>query len=165
MNMAAIWKLPVIYVCENNLYCEYTHFTETTSGELLGRARAFGIHAREIDGQDIRTVYGTALQLVERTRQGLGPAFLLSHTYRYHGHHVGDISRGYYRSKEEETEWRTERDPLQLLAEWLVAEGAADAQIIQQIETDARSEAESALEFALNAPFPDVSEVDEHVYA
>lgn len=165
MNMAALWKLPVIYVCENNMYNEYTHFSETTSGQLLGRARAFGIHTREIDGQDIRTVYGTALELVERIRQGQGPAFLLCHTYRYHGHHVGDISRGYYRSKEEETEWRTQRDPLQHLAEWLVAEGAADAQIIEQIETDARSEAQSALEFALNAPFPDVSEVDEHVYA
>jgi len=165
MNMAALWKLPVIYVCENNMYNEYTHFSETTSGELLERARAFGINAQEIDGQDVRTVYATALQLVERARQDLGPSFLLCHTYRYLGHHVGDISRTYYRSKEEETEWRTRRDPLQLLADWLAEEGLADGQIFEQIENDARSEAESALQFALDAPFPDVGEVDQHVYA
>src|SRR5215472_5399708 len=73
MNMAALWKLPVIYVCENNLYTEYTHYTETTAGELCARPRAFGILTEEVDGQDVRAVYNAALGLVERARRGDGP--------------------------------------------------------------------------------------------
>src|SRR3989454_5058629 len=102
MNMASLWKLPVIYVCENNLYNEYTHFSETTAGEMSGRPKAFGIHTEEVDGQDVRTVYATVQRLVERARRDEGPAFMICNTYRYHGHHVGDIQRSYYRSKEEE---------------------------------------------------------------
>src|SRR5512134_2081124 len=99
MNMAALWKLPVIYVCENNMYNEYTHYSESTAGAVAARARAFNIYTEEIDGQDVRLVYLTALRLVERARRGEGPSFLLCHTYRYLGHHVGDINRAYYRSK------------------------------------------------------------------
>jgi pyruvate dehydrogenase E1 component alpha subunit len=164
MNMAQLWKLPVIYVCENNLYNEYTHYTESTAGDLKARAEAFGIHSEEIDGQDVRLVYLTALRLVERARQGEGPAFLLCHTYRFHGHHVGDVNRAYYRSKEEEELWKTERDPLQLLANWLVSQNLADAGIFTQIERDVRAEAEAAVEFALNTPYPAPEEVTQHVY-
>src|SRR5712675_592534 len=120
MNLAALWKLPVVYVCENNLYNEYTHYSETTAGDISARARAFGILTEEVDGQDIRLIYTTARRLVERARQGEGPAFLLCNTYRYYGHHVGDIQRSYYRSKDEEELWMTQRDPLQLLSTWLV---------------------------------------------
>ncbi len=160
MNMAALWKLPVIYVCENNQYNEYTHYRETTAGELLARPRAFGIHAVEVDGQDIRAVHAAALELVARARRGEGPAFLLCHTYRYHGHHVGDIDRSYYRSKEEELHWRTERDPVTILARWLVEHGLLD-----RIEDEVRETVRRGVEFALQAPFPDSSEVDKHVYA
>ena len=164
MNMAQLWKLPVIYVCENNLYNEYTHYTESTAGSLKARAEAFGIHTEEIDGQDVRLVYLTALRLVERARQGEGPAFLLCHTYRFHGHHVGDVNRAYYRSKEEEELWKTERDPLKLLVNWLTGEGLADAGIFSQIERDIRAKAEAAVQFALNAPYPAAEEVAKHVY-
>src|SRR6266511_4908600 len=102
MNMAALWKLPVIYVCENNLYNEYTHFSEVTAGSIPARAEAFGIASTEVDGQDVLAVRGAAEQAVERGRSGGGPSFLLAATYRYHGHHVGDIDRAYYRKKEEE---------------------------------------------------------------
>src|SRR5512135_1801143 len=102
MNMAQLWKLPVIYVCENNFYNEYTHYLETTAGELTGRAQAFGILTEEIDGQDVQLVYATAQRLVERARRDEGPAFMVCKTYRYRGHHVGDIDRAYYRSKQEE---------------------------------------------------------------
>lgn len=164
MNMAQLWKFPVIYVCENNLYNEYTHHSESTAGSMKARAEAFGLHSEEIDGQDVRLVYLTALRLVERARRGEGPAFLLCHTYRYHGHHVGDINRAYYRSKEEEHLWKTERDPLQLLADWLTQEGVADAGIFESIEKDVRAEAETAVQFALNAPYPAPEEVTKHVY-
>ena len=102
MNMSSLWKLPVIYVCENNLYTEYTHYSETTAGNIIGRAKAFNVHAEEIEGQDIREVFSTTRKLVKKARSGDGPSFLLCKTYRYHGHHVGDINRTYYRSKEEE---------------------------------------------------------------
>lgn len=165
MNMAQLWKLPVIYVCENNLYNEYTHYTETTAGDFTARAKAFGIHTVEIDGQDVRVVYQTMLGLVERARAGKGPAFMLCHTYRYYGHHVGDINRDYYRSKEEEQHWRTQRDPLKLLSTWLIENDLAEAQIFEQIEKEARAEVEAGVEFALKTHYPDQVEVDQHVYA
>lgn len=165
MNMAQLWRLPVIYVCENNLYNEYTHYTEAISGSLTARAEAFGIQTTEVDGQDVRLVYHSAQRLVERARRGEGPAFLLGHTYRYHGHHVGDINRGYYRPKEEEQHWRTERDPLKLLSGWMITEGLAEANIFTQIEAQVRSEVEAGVQFALSAPYPSEEEVDQHVYA
>ena len=165
MNMAQLWKLPVIYVCENNLYNEYTHHSETTAGSMKARAEAFGLLAEEVDGQNVREVHATAQRLVERARVGEGPAFMLCNTYRYLGHHVGDIAREYYRPKEEELKWKTDRDPLKLLSSWLTENKLADAGIFEQIEGQVRSEVDSAVEFALNAPFPAPEEVSKHVYA
>src|SRR5262245_18932864 len=102
MNLAQLWSLPVVYVCENNLYNEYTHVAETTAGEIVSRPAAFGMTAASVDSEDVRAVYGAALPLVERARRGEGPAFLVCNTYRFRGHHVGDVSRDYYRSKQEE---------------------------------------------------------------
>ena len=164
MNMAAIWKLPVIYVCENNMYNEYTHYSETTAGKLVDRAKAFDIHTEVINGQDVVEVYEMAVKLVERARSGEGPSFLLANTYRYYGHHVGDIRREYYRAKEEETEWRENRDPLKILEDWLLETGATDQSIFEQIRSDVTREIEDGAQFALDAPYPDLSEVDQHVY-
>jgi pyruvate dehydrogenase E1 component alpha subunit len=165
MNMASLWTLPVVYVCENNQYNEYTHYLEATAGEILARPRAFGVEAREVDGQDVRAVYAEAADLVERARAGGGPAFLLANTYRYHGHHVGDIDRSYYRTKEEEELWRNERDPLSVLGSWLEANKLADAADLERVEDRARAEIVEGLEFALEAPFPNPSEVTEDVFA
>lgn len=165
MNMASLWKLPVIYVCENNLYNEYTLYTEATAGEILARPRAFDIHSVEVDGQDVRAVYHAMLGLVERARQSDGPGFLLCHTYRYRGHHVGDINRGFYRTKEEERFWMTQRDPLKTLSKWMTDQQMADACMFEEVEKRVRADAEAAVQFALNAPYPDPSEVDQHVYA
>lgn len=164
-NMAQLWKLPVIYVCENNLYGEYTKNSEAAAGTYMGRAQAFGILSVEVDGQDIRDVFTTMRRLVARARRGGGPAFLLCNTYRFLGHHVGDVNREYYRSKEEEARWRTERDPMQLLADWMVEQGLAEKEIFRQIEDGVRNEVTAAVDFALNAPYPAVEEVDQHVYA
>lgn len=165
MNLAQLWKLPIIYVCENNLYNEYTHFTETTAGEIHARAEAFGILTAEVDGQDVRAVYAAMQSLVERARRGEGPAFLHCRTYRYHGHHVGDISRAYYRSKDEEREWKTERDPIQRLGSWLLEQGQASQNLLDQIQKEVKEEIETAVKFGLDAPYPDASEVQEDVYA
>ena len=165
MNLAALWKLPAIYVCENNLYTEYTHFKETTAGDILERGRAFGVPSESVDGQDVRAVYAAATRLVELARRGQGPSFLLCNTYRYTGHHVGDINREYYRSKQEEQEWKTRRDPILLFAEWLVGEKIADAQALRKIETEIEAEMRAAVEFAIAAPYPEKSEVDQDIYA
>jgi pyruvate dehydrogenase E1 component alpha subunit len=165
MNLAQLWKLPVIYVCENNLYNEYTHYSETTAGTILGRPAAFGIETAAVDGQDVRAVNEIATRLVKRARAGEGPAFLQADTYRYSGHHVGDINREYYRSKTEEQRWKTERDPIKLHGNWLIEQEHADASAIEQITTQARVEMEDAVKFAVTAPYPSVDQVDEDVYA
>jgi acetoin:2,6-dichlorophenolindophenol oxidoreductase subunit alpha len=165
MNLAQLWKLPVIYVCENNLYNEYTHYTETTAGTILGRATAFGIEATSVDGQDVRAVHEIASRLVKRARWHEGPAFLQCDTYRYSGHHVGDINREYYRSKQEEQHWRTDRDPIKLHAHWLVEQGLAEATSLEQISSEVRAEIEAAVRFAIAAPYPSLDQVEQDVYA
>jgi pyruvate dehydrogenase E1 component alpha subunit len=165
MNLAQLFKLPVIYVCENNLYTEYTHYSETTAGDILMRATAFGLEAASADGQDVRAVHAVAQRLVDRARRGDGPAFLLCNTYRYHGHHVGDINREYYRSKQEEQTWKTERDPIVNFGKWLVEQKLADLATLDRLQTDLEAEMKKAVDFAVAAPYPPVDEVDEDVYA
>jgi acetoin:2,6-dichlorophenolindophenol oxidoreductase subunit alpha len=165
MNLAQLWKLPIVYACENNMYNEYTHFSETTSGDIMARPAAFGITAVQVDGQDVRAVFSAAAALIERARGGGGPAFILLDTYRYHGHHVGDIARTYYRPKAEEQEWVSDRDPIKLHNDWLLKEGLADAATLEKIGTELTREMDAAVEFAVSAPYPDPSEVDQDIYA
>src|SRR5580700_10863973 len=140
MNVASLWKLPVIYVCENNMYTEYTHYTETTAGDIPSRAAAFGLQAESVDGQEVQAVHAVAGRLVDRARRGGGPSFIVCNTYRYTGHHVGDINREYYRSKEEEKHWKTERDPIKLLGDWLIAQKLADSSQFSQLHAEVESE-------------------------
>ncbi|MGH9594530.1 MAG: thiamine pyrophosphate-dependent dehydrogenase E1 component subunit alpha [Bryobacteraceae bacterium] len=165
MNMARLWELPVIYVCENNLYGEYTHFSETTAGEILARPAAFGIPGVSVDGQDVRAVYATASQLVDDARAGRGPSFLLCHTYRYRGHHVGDVNREYYRAKQEELQWLNERDPIKLHGEWLIATNRADKPLLDDINAKSKSEIDAAVDFAMKSPYPGLNQVEEDIYA
>ena len=165
MNLAQLWKLPVIYVCENNLYNEYTHYSETTAGDICGRATAFGVRAEIVNGQHVQEVYAQAKYLIERARAGEGPSFLLCNTYRYTGHHVGDINRDYYRSKQEELEWKTDRDPIKLHGDWLRREKLANAETLSTLEAQVREEMKAAVDFAIAAPYPGPEEVGKHVYA
>jgi len=165
MNLAQLWKLPVIYICENNLYTEYTHFSETTAGDIVARAIAFGLQAKSVDGQDVRAVHLVATELVERARAGGGPGFILCNTYRYRGHHVGDINREYYRSKKEEQEWITERDPIKNLGDWLVKQNHADSDLCARLHSEIEAEMKKAVEFAIAAPYPKLDEVGQDVYA
>jgi acetoin:2,6-dichlorophenolindophenol oxidoreductase subunit alpha len=164
MNLAALWSLPVVYVCENNLYNEYTHYSETTAGDIGARAAAFGIPTEEVDGQDVRAVHAAATRAVERARSGGGPSFLLCRTYRFMGHHVGDVDRAYYRSKEEEQEWRL-RDPLELARRWILDEGLADEATLDEIDSRSVEHVAAASQAAIDAPFPSPDEVGQHVYA
>lgn len=165
MNMASLWRLPVVYVCENNLYTEYTHYSETTAGDIAARGAAFGIRAESIDGQDVSAVHRASQRLVARARSGQGPSFLICNTYRFYGHHVGDIDRAYYRSKQEEQEWKNRRDPIQLLARQLIKDKTANGKLLERIEDELRAQIQGAVKFALDVPYPDLGEADQHVYA
>ncbi|MDU8944146.1 thiamine pyrophosphate-dependent dehydrogenase E1 component subunit alpha [Ovoidimarina sediminis] len=164
MNMAALWNLPIIYACENNGYSEYTKTEEIAAGSITARAEAFGIEAHQVDGQDVLAVNDLTQKLVARARKGEGPFFVELMTYRYHGHHVGDINREYYRSKDEESDWKSNRDPIIRMRGWLVEQGLASEEEIEAMNEEIRSDAEAAVEYALNAPYPDAGEVDMHVF-
>jgi TPP-dependent pyruvate/acetoin dehydrogenase alpha subunit len=165
MNLAQLFKLPIVYVCENNLYNEYTHYSETTAGDILARATAFDLEAVTVDGQNARAVYEFAQLLVDRARRGGGPAFLLCNTYRYHGHHVGDINREYYRSKQEEQTWKTERDPILNFGKWLIEQKLADQAALDGMQREIELQMKKAVEFAIAAPYPAADEVEQDVYA
>jgi TPP-dependent pyruvate/acetoin dehydrogenase alpha subunit len=165
MNLAQLFLLPVIYVCENNLYTEYTHYSETTAGSIPARAAAFGLEAVTVDGQDVRAVHSSATRLVERARQGKGPAFLLCDTYRYSGHHVGDINREYYRSKQEEQLWKSKRDPVHKFRDWMLSESIILNSELEQINAEIKAEIQKAVDFAIAAPYPSPDKAEQDVYA
>jgi pyruvate dehydrogenase E1 component alpha subunit len=165
MNMAALWGLPVIYACENNGYSEYTRTDEIAAGSILGRAEAFGIEAHQVDGQDVLAVNALARALVDRARRGEGPFFIELMTYRYHGHHVGDVNRDYYRSKDEEAAWKRDRDPIANFGRRLSDEGIATEDELARLRAAIEAEAQAAIDHALAAPFPDAADVDRHVFA
>ncbi len=104
-------------------------------------------------------------EYIERARKGEGPAFLQCNTYRYHGHHVGDIARAYYRPKAEEQEWVTQKDPIALHGQWLMDNNVADRAALDAIQEELVTEMDAAVEFAVNAPYPDPSRVTEDIYA
>lgn len=165
MNMAALWQLPIIYACENNGYSEYTKTAEIAAGSLTARAEAFGIEAHKVDGQDVLAVNMLTRELVERCRKGEGPFFIELDTYRYHGHHVGDINREYYRSKDEEAEWKKTRDPITNFGNWLMDQKIMTADELAVIDNEISADAEAAVKYALGAKYPDAQEVDMHVFA
>jgi pyruvate dehydrogenase E1 component alpha subunit len=132
---------------------------------VSARAEAFGLPAGTVDGQDVRAVRAAALEAVERARRGDGPSFLICETYRLHGHHVGDVDRAYYRSRDEEASWREQRDPIALHGAWLLEQGLAGEDDLAAAELRVRSAVEAGVAFALAAPYPAAEEVDQHVYA
>ena len=164
MNLAAIWSLPVIYVCENNHYGEYTPVEKVTAGKRIAdRAMPFGIPAKVVDGTDVVAVYEATAEAVQRARSGGGPSLIECDTYRYHGHHVGDPGVG-YRPKEEIDAWMA-KDPIERLKQKLLEEGQTTEAELEAIDEAVQQEVLDAVESARSAPYPDVEEVSEHVYA
>jgi acetoin:2,6-dichlorophenolindophenol oxidoreductase subunit alpha len=162
MNLAALWEVPVVFVCENNQYGEYTPAARVTAGSLSARAAPYGIAAFEGDGMDIRAVRRVAASALEHTRSTSTASFVEFETYRYSGHHVGDQER--YRTKQQVEAWRS-RDPIDRLAGQLIAEGALTEDVLAQLRQRVAADVEQALEFAKASPFPDPSDVEAHVYA
>ena len=156
LNLAQLWKLPVIFVCENNGYNEYTHFSESTAGDVPG-ARGGVRHASRNDRRPERPrgLHESRRSSSTARGDGDGPAFLQCITYRYHGHHVGDIARAYYRPKTEEQEWVTERDPDH--AARRVADGEQRRRprgSSTRFRPSSITEMDAAVEFAINSPYP-----------
>jgi pyruvate dehydrogenase E1 component alpha subunit len=163
-NISVLWKLPLIYVCENNQYTEFTHYKKLTSGAGLGvRAEAMGMKSLEVDGNDVLAVYQAAHELVETARQGQGPATLICNTFRYGGHHSGEPGTA-YRSKEEIAEWKA-RDPLPRFEKILLDQKVIAPADIEAIHDEVLTRVQASVTSAQAAAFPDVSEVGQHVYA
>lgn len=164
MNMAALWKLPVIFACENNLYAQFTAITNSKLNiSLSARAESFGIPSIEMDGQEVVGIYQTMMDMVGRVRQGNGPEFIEFKTYRYSGHHVGDPGTA-YRDVNEVNEWRQHRDPITIFRDRLLKEGTCTMDELELIDKKVMLEVEEAVEFGKNAEFPIPSEVGRYVY-
>ncbi|HZK67299.1 MAG TPA: thiamine pyrophosphate-dependent dehydrogenase E1 component subunit alpha [Chloroflexota bacterium] len=162
-NMAGIWQLPVIFVCENNLYGQFTSRARIAAGTRLGaRAEAFGIPATEAYGQEVWSVYDIMVNLIEKARKGQ-PQYVEFKTYRYGGHHVGDPGKA-YRPADEIADWQNNRDPIKLHADKLVKDGVCSRADVEAIDQEIQKEVDDAVEFAKAAPFPNESEVDRYVY-
>ena len=164
-NMASLWKLPVVYVMENNTYGEYTSTAQSTAGSGPARAEAMEIPAVSVDGNDILAVYDAARLAIDQTRAGKGPRFIECHTYRWRGHHMGDQGDTYgYRSQDEIEGWM-KRDPIPRFSQRLLAESRTDTAALAAIDNEVQRQIAEAVEFAKQASYPDASEVYEHVYA
>jgi TPP-dependent pyruvate/acetoin dehydrogenase alpha subunit len=164
MNLAALWKLPVIYLCENNQYGEYSHWQDVTAAERIAAlGEPYGIPGHVTDGMDVLAVYQTTKDAVQRARGGQGPSLIEAVTYRYRGHHVGDVKTP-YRLQEEVQQWER-RDPIRGLREKLLAEDIATEEGLVRLEDEVERALEEAVEFGKNSPLPPVEEVTNHVYA
>ncbi len=162
LNLAAIWKLPVVYVCENNGFAESTPATYATSvPDVASRAVAYGIPGIVADGADVREVYTAARTAVERARAGEGPTLLEVKTYRHFGHFEGDPDR--YRDDEDRRVTR-EHDALERLRGELVAAGDATEPELEGLQAEIEAAVSEAVEYARASPFPDPSELSRYVY-
>jgi len=164
LNLASCWKLPVVYVCENNCYHEFSPSAPLIAGTLKGRAQAYNIPAFQVDGQDVLAVYEVAKQAVENAREGHGPTLLVIDTYRFFGHFVGEESFiPAYRSQDEVDEWK-KRDPIALFCEWLVSNHYFTYQELNSIDQGIQSEMNAALAFAEASPYPAPEEALEDMF-
>jgi acetoin:2,6-dichlorophenolindophenol oxidoreductase subunit alpha len=163
MNMAAIWRLPAIFVCENNGYGEFTATEEVTAGRHpVGRGAVFDIPSQAVDGMDVLAVRAAAAPAVERARSGGGPSFLVCTTYRFGGHHAGDKQD--YKDANEAEAWRR-KDPIGRLTRELEGAGIATPQSIAALKAGVDRELRGALEAAKTAPLPTADDLGAFLHA
>lgn len=163
MNLAAVWDLPVVFVCENNGYAQATPVEYAVPVEdIADRAAAYGMPGRVVDGQDVLAVYEAAREAVDRARAGGGPSLLECKTYRYFGHHQSDDTLR-YRTEEEERAWR-DRDCLEQFRAYLLEHQALAPDELERIEAEAEAALDEAVAFAEESPLPEPAELYRHVY-
>lgn len=163
VNMAAVWKLPSVFICENNLYGEYTPFDSTSPVEhVVDRAAAYNIPGIMVDGQDAEAVYTVVKEAAERARAGEGPTLVEAKTYRYRGHSRTDPAA--YRPDGELDAWLA-RDPINVLAERMIAAGQLTQTEFDEMKQTNEAKVQEATDFALNAPHPTLDELREDIWA
>jgi pyruvate dehydrogenase E1 component alpha subunit len=164
INIAAVWKLPVVYVCENNQYAQWTPQKDVTLvTDIASMSPAYGIPGVQIDGMDILAVYEAAGEAIARARQGEGPTLVECKTYRFHGHNFGDPQL--YRSREEIAEWADRRDPIKRLAAYIRAEGVLTEAQDQAMQHQVAEDIQAAVRFAEESPYPEPDELYKDVYS
>lgn len=156
-NMAALWKLPVVFIIENNKYALGTALERHTLGELHRRGEAFGIPGKKVDGMDVLKVREAAEEAIKRARSGGGPTILEMETYRYRGHSMSDPAK--YRTKEEVEEWRSTRDPIDHLRNLMIKEKVLSEAGFKMIEREVKDIVNDSAAFAQSSPEPDPSEL------
>jgi len=162
LNLCAIWELPVIFACENNIYAEFSDSRTMTRVPCVAeRAAAYGVDASTVDGNDVQAVHAATLAAAERCRAGDGPALLEFETYRWHGHYEGDAQP--YKPEDESASWR-ENDPLVIAGRRLAGNGDATPEQLEEIRERARERVERAVELAREAPDPELEEAYAHVF-
>jgi len=163
LNIASTWKLPVVFVCENNLYAMGTRQSRVMNVEnIADRGVGYGIQGIVVDGNDVLAVYEAAAEAVERARRNQGPTLIECKTYRHKGHSRVDPAK--YRPKEEVQEWLA-KDPTKRFREHLLRNNLFTEEELQKIEKEVAAEIEEAVKFATESPFPDPEEALEDVYA
>jgi len=165
LNMAAVWKLPVIYVVENNEYGMGTAFRRVSATKVEERASPYGIPATVVDGQDVLATHKHFSDLIQDVRAGEGPRFVEIHTYRFRGHSMSDPVSGTYRSKEEVAERTEHDDPIRILRDRLFDAGVLTPESLEELDKEARARVQEAAEYADSAPVPEPSDLYTHVYA
>ncbi|HAT21529.1 MAG: thiamine pyrophosphate-dependent dehydrogenase E1 component subunit alpha [Chloroflexota bacterium] len=167
MNLASIWKLPVIFLCENNQYAVTTSFKETVSTENVSdRATAYNMPGVLVDGQDVMAMHEATVHAVQRARAGEGPTLLEAKTYRYEDHSEGlnRILREPYRTEEEIEFWR-QRDPIDIHSKWLLENDVASQEEIDKVQNDVYEAIGDALQFARESPYPDEADLFTDLFA
>lgn len=165
MNIASVWGLPVIFVCENNGYTEWTPTSELTAGNIVDRAAPMRIPGESVDGNDVVAMRFAVERAVERARKGEGPTLIEAKSYRWNGHNEGEEAfAGAYRPEAEQAEWR-ERDPIVAFGERLVENEWLTREEWAAIDSDEQAQVDAAVEFAENSPFPDAEEALDHLFA
>jgi TPP-dependent pyruvate/acetoin dehydrogenase alpha subunit len=162
LNLASIWKLPVIFVCENNQYAEATRVEAATAAKISDRGIAYSIPGIQVDGMDVLAIYGTMKEAVKRARTSLGPTLIEAVTYRYEGHTVRD-DWSLYRSKEEIDRWKM-KDPITNFQKDLFTIGILDEEKSTDISKSSEKIVERAYDFAMKSPEPEISEAFSDVF-
>jgi pyruvate dehydrogenase E1 component alpha subunit len=163
LNMAAVWKLPVIFVCQNNGYGEHTRYELATSAARISdRAVGYQIPGITVDGNDPLEVYRISRQAIERARSGGGPTLIEAKTFRFQGHVFGDADSYML---EGEKQAAMARDPLPAYRKWLIEQGHSTEATLAKLESDIETEIDAAVDFALSSPVPDIAELRRDVFA
>lgn len=161
LNLAGVWKLPVLWIVENNQYGMGTAVERASAASMTEKARAYGMEGVQVDGMNVLDVHKAAAEALEKIRDGQGPQYLEMTTYRYEGHSMGDPLR--YRTKEEVEKWR-EDDPIGILERHILQEKDGDEQALEAIDEDVEKVIEEAVQFAETSPLPDPEDLYRNIY-